>query len=45
MPKQPKSTKKSSDDLTKPTKKEDIELKEDDLRRVTGGVTLNRKPA
>jgi len=37
MAEQPKSPNVKPDDLTKPTKKEDVELKEDELGRVTGG--------
>lgn len=39
MATKPKSTKKTptADKLTKTTKKGDVELKEDELKRVTGG--------
>lgn len=38
MPEQPKSPSSKADDLTKTKKKEDVELKEDQLGRVTGGA-------
>ena len=39
MPSKPKSTKKpSADKLVKTTRKDDIELKEEDLEKVTGGL-------
>lgn len=38
MAETPKSTEKSKDDLTKTTKKEDVELKEEELGRITGGA-------
>jgi hypothetical protein len=39
MPSKPKSTKKpSADKLVKTTRKDNIELKEEDLEKVTGGL-------
>jgi hypothetical protein len=45
MANQPRPIKKSKspDALTKPTKKQDIELKEDELRTVTGGGSISQK--
>ncbi|HEX3953794.1 MAG TPA: hypothetical protein VHW90_09505 [Stellaceae bacterium] len=47
MPNTPKSTErkpaKDADKLTQTTKKDDVELKEDDLKRVTGGLKIDFK--
>lgn len=41
MTEKPKAPKKTPDDLTKTTKKDEIELKEEDLGRVAGGAVNN----
>lgn len=41
MAEQPKPQTEKPDDLAKPNKKEDVEIKEDDLGRVTGGAQVD----